>query len=1086
MENKRLVTIGITAVLGLFVVSNVSVELLQVEAYAVSPHGKITEAIINAYESTRNDTFSQAEEMAMITGSRDEDKAMRYLNHFHDPTTGTGVLKYESSASWVSSIVEQANWGLGKYGTSGLKKNAPLFSGEKDYTWERAVYEYVYGEPERGAEALGHVLHLIQDATVPAHVRNDMHPYQWGVGDKDDYEEFTKKNLTAALSNAGSISAKRFSSIQDAIRRTARFTQENFMSSDTLFEGYSLPSRDSLQLEVAEGEGKGQYFGVGSQGKVVRIFRDRDKDNDEVIEAYFITDKNNKILTENWEVLSQHAISSGVGVLDLFFREVEQEKRTGRLQAMNKSRNETDRFVKALAFTRDSKARLTSLAAADIYELNKEEMDGYFDAAAAYGINVPAIARESALKEKTPRRETQPANVITSIQQLPTRTVQQTSQPTQVSPPPVVLPPERVAQVTTIPTPTIVPEPVLVPAPVISPAPTPSNPSPFSPGGYAYGGGGVSADTEAPDAPVITTDLSEVFATTMPHIAGTAEAGATITLAYASSTESTVATEGTWEFSSTAYAEGTTAILLTATDDSGNVSSATDAVVRVAIVPDVPILTSPTTTNLATTTVTFMGTADDGNILTGVIGTTTATTTIVNGLWSLGPFVLNEGDTAVSFKQTDDDGDTSSSYASTFTVDTTAPSASVVQIVECAYTLRTDGGCLLADTDATVSWSAIADAAYYGITVGGVEGATTTTTTTAITLTDNATSTVAVIAYDSVGNTSTSSAVTVEVITSPIVISEIAWGGTVANEDDEWLELYNRTNYELDVSNITITDSDGGTSIPLSGTIATDPVYWNYRTYIIERGDGSATTRPEDLAYTFDTLSNNGEELVMMLATSTISVVLDRTPAVSTCAGWCAGDDSDRRRSMERIDVDASGALASNWRTHDGYSYTIYKDSGSNYIFGTPWMENSAGFPSFGYYCAPYTTPFEEGGTYSPTVPAKMEIKNCTYLSGGYSKMSIPTRIKSRGYGGLYKGSVGNSTRINFHMLGGINSAQNGDINDSLENGDNMFTVLWRTHPVPSSSQYTIYYNEMNDYLTGASTTTPSTDYEIINWIYSE
>ncbi|MAJ97039.1 MAG: hypothetical protein CMI56_00295 [Parcubacteria group bacterium] len=117
-------------------------------------------------------------------------------------------------------------------------------------------------------------------------------------------------------------------------------------------------------------------------------------------------------------MLSQHAVASGMGVIDLFFKEVEEERKTGRLLAMNKSYKETDRMMKRLAFGRDSKASLTSLAAADIYELNKDDLDGYYAAAKIYGISTPAAARDSVIKE-----DAQPASALLGLQQALKKTI---------------------------------------------------------------------------------------------------------------------------------------------------------------------------------------------------------------------------------------------------------------------------------------------------------------------------------------------------------------------------------------------------------------------------------------------------------------------------------------------------------------------------------------------------------------------------------------------------------------------------------------------------------------------------------------
>ncbi len=291
MEAKRLKIIYIP--LGLFI-AFVFLYVSNVEAYTVSTHAELSKAIVAEYENQRGETFSAFETSAIALGSKEEDDKGRFFSHFYDPVKGTGILKNDASSKWVSNIVGQASWGLGK-----LKVNDMLFSGEGDYTWERAVYEYAHGDKQRAAEALGHVLHLIQDVTVPAHVRGDLHPSQWGIGDKDHHEDFTRSLGTNSMKVSG-VRAKYFSNIEQAITETAQFTQENFLSKDTIFKKYAMPNRDGLKLERTTADGKNQYFGISKVGKIARIksWRDETKKGAPQVEEYFLTDEHNKILTK--------------------------------------------------------------------------------------------------------------------------------------------------------------------------------------------------------------------------------------------------------------------------------------------------------------------------------------------------------------------------------------------------------------------------------------------------------------------------------------------------------------------------------------------------------------------------------------------------------------------------------------------------------------------------------------------------------------------------------------------------------------------------------------------------------------------
>ncbi len=91
--------------------------------------------------------------------------------------------------------MEQASYGWD------LSKGDKLFSDPDDYTFDRAVFEYVHGDKKRALEAVGHIMHLVQDMTSTPHTRDDAHPnlqgtklswLDWYVEDEHSlYEEFT-------------------------------------------------------------------------------------------------------------------------------------------------------------------------------------------------------------------------------------------------------------------------------------------------------------------------------------------------------------------------------------------------------------------------------------------------------------------------------------------------------------------------------------------------------------------------------------------------------------------------------------------------------------------------------------------------------------------------------------------------------------------------------------------------------------------------------------------------------------------------------------------------------------------------------
>ncbi len=88
--------------------------------------------------------------------------------HFYRPTDGAGLTMGETS--YVSSY------------TWGAKANPG-----NEWDWFDALDAYRAGDQPEAYFALGHVLHLLQDLTVPAHVHLDVH----GPPAGDDYENYT-------------------------------------------------------------------------------------------------------------------------------------------------------------------------------------------------------------------------------------------------------------------------------------------------------------------------------------------------------------------------------------------------------------------------------------------------------------------------------------------------------------------------------------------------------------------------------------------------------------------------------------------------------------------------------------------------------------------------------------------------------------------------------------------------------------------------------------------------------------------------------------------------------------------------------
>ncbi len=103
----------------------------------------------------------------LILDGDDDPTTLRVERHFYRPTDGAGLAmddeQFPSSYAWGVLPSEGNQWG-----------------------WDDAMEAYRKGDLEEAMFALGHVVHLVQDLTVPAHTHLDVHGPPYG----DDYEVY--------------------------------------------------------------------------------------------------------------------------------------------------------------------------------------------------------------------------------------------------------------------------------------------------------------------------------------------------------------------------------------------------------------------------------------------------------------------------------------------------------------------------------------------------------------------------------------------------------------------------------------------------------------------------------------------------------------------------------------------------------------------------------------------------------------------------------------------------------------------------------------------------------------------------------
>lgn len=525
-------------------------------AYERNTHKGISQATVEAYERFNGETFNTAEQEQIVQGSFDEDDGTRPLNHFFDPISNRGLSvlfsSWPMSRLWAQDTEAQANYCDWGFCSKRVGYNDKYFSSPTDYSWDRAIYEYVYGDKDRGLRALGHTLHLLQDSSVPAHVRNDQHLNHQGVGDPDPYEKFTNKFGVGGVAVPDNLAQPLFyQSLDEYLSSMASYTNRGFLSKDTLFKDFASPSLQGLDL-------RGDNFAYDRNDGhrvafVKRIYDFSGVEKEVKISLDNATnDPSSFVLSDYWSFLSREAIRNGVGVIDLFFREVEREKQTKNIQKKNTS--EAERRAKARAlkgFNLVKSLYGSSLTQEDVAALNADVL-----ASAALATEQIIPPRPPAPKE-APKPPTLVKGVETEapIEEEPVEE-EEPALPAIVENPVV---PEPQPEATTT-------QPLLPPQP---------------PESVSYGGAASAPEQQITvTAPVIDSPLEASY-TNVPTVtvSGTASAGSTITVSYDEAgslvAADTVADiDGNWSLSITPQ-EGVIALSANARDSDGNISATT-------------------------------------------------------------------------------------------------------------------------------------------------------------------------------------------------------------------------------------------------------------------------------------------------------------------------------------------------------------------------------------------------------------------------------------------------------------------------------------------------------------------------------
>ncbi|MEA3355222.1 MAG: signal peptidase I [Patescibacteria group bacterium] len=147
-----------------------------------------------------------------------------------------------------------------------------------------------------------------------------------------------------------------------------------------------------------------------------------------------------------------------------------------------------------------------------------------------------------------------------------------------------------------------------------------------------------------------------------------------------------------------------------------------------------------------------------------------------------------------------------------------------------------------------------------------------------------------------------------EIFSGDVVINELMWMGSTKSTTDEWIELRNTTNQDIDLSNWQITNG-GNLGVDLTiPNLSIIPANGYFLISNSNKDDSNINVIPDWVTASLN-LDNDGEELILK---NTFDEIID---TAWKNQAWPAGINDDNKWSMERNEDPDDGTIASNW--HD-------------------------------------------------------------------------------------------------------------------------------------------------------------------------
>jgi len=186
------------------------------QAYEVSTHRALTNAALDHQQAALAQSlaplgldlsdalyaYGQAQSLRgwIVQGSDDEDSLWRTRprNHFHDPLTSEGVLGGKSAIEWM--LLPPGQQVLQPWLPLAEQQRQSMSWNDARLYYQSALVSAAPADRDRYLaltfKALGHAMHLVQDASVPSHVRADVHISLCSIcgPDPDDFHYWVEAN----------------------------------------------------------------------------------------------------------------------------------------------------------------------------------------------------------------------------------------------------------------------------------------------------------------------------------------------------------------------------------------------------------------------------------------------------------------------------------------------------------------------------------------------------------------------------------------------------------------------------------------------------------------------------------------------------------------------------------------------------------------------------------------------------------------------------------------------------------------------------------------------------------------------------